>query len=877
MSRNENENQIEAGVGGMSGHEQITSRYPDDRVTDRFQVDRVTERLEMFRPAEHNVVVPERAQVDVGELVADRFRVKDGPLNVLTSEADIFLCEDEGTGESFILKYYHENITPKQDILDKLMRVSHPDIVTLKACGAWAGHFYEVMDYCKGGGLAEYMPFDEDELRRLLVEILSGLRYLHDHGIVHRDIKPTNLFFRKPNKQDLVIGDFGVSSIMDANETVRKTTTSTFFTLDYAAPELIDGKEVSPKTDFYALGVTLIHLFEGKSPFSGMDKNAILGCHFRGMVPRPKNVSDSFRKLLNGLLRVVPENRWGYRQIADWLDGVPVFTDDGLADRDDIYAGKRMPYRNLPKASTPMEMASRLAEFDVANDLRKGYISQWAMFFDEDLGRRIACVEEEFDQNPTLGAFQLRYLLDPTQALEIGRYKIYNVAELLNILLTRRSECGAALISLLYSGSIAVWIAALQESNEAKNLAEEIAAIRKRLPDYKLGLFSLLYTLDPSRPLYLSTADFVKTPEEFERFMGKNVEITRTIGNMLRGGYLEEWMRCSHPHRMEDIQFLKSCANAYGEDVGQALFALCCHFNPNTPFVISSKEVKDPVTLARLIDSEPYLWERGVRLLLSGWIRTWLVCTGRIADPSNFDAIVNDPTSSEGRKMEAVLHLLNPDLPWPTPCADAERIDAHGVSAESSRFVYTTIYNMGRGYLSGVATLRADGWETVKPMNISMETTPIEGESVTLRICLHGTGLMVGAEESANLIVSTNGGDLEIPIHFHVLTPFVGMIKRSLGIGVVGGLVLGAFRASMQWILPEYTQKLVPSISYADVQGNTSLWAFIMFGGIILTGLVFFIYLAVRVFLYYNYGIGRDYSRLPGYFDVDAPPPGDDL
>jgi serine/threonine protein kinase len=68
------------------------------------------------------------------------------------------------------------------------------------------------VDYCAGGSLADYMPVEEAEARSWLAEIINGLHYLHGQGIIHRDIKPNNVFFRKPNKEDLVIGDFGVKS-----------------------------------------------------------------------------------------------------------------------------------------------------------------------------------------------------------------------------------------------------------------------------------------------------------------------------------------------------------------------------------------------------------------------------------------------------------------------------------------------------------------------------------------------------------------------------------------------------------------------------------------------------------------------------------------
>ena len=813
-------------------------------VTDRFVEAGVTNR---FEPVQFTDVLPEARTaafitLSSGELVDDRFRVEEGPLGMTTGEADIFRCTDTRTGEPVALKLYRENISPKQDILNTLMNIRHPDIITLKGYGIWAGHFYEVMDYCAGGSLADYMPVEETEARTWLVEIVNGLQYLHGQGIIHRDIKPNNIFFRKPNKEDLVIGDFGVSSILESNEKVRRTATGTFFTLDYAAPELIDGKEVSAKTDYYALGITLIHLVEGKSPFVGMDKNTILGCHFRGNVPRPKVASEEFRKLLNGLLRVVPESRWGYRQILDWLEGRPIFTDDGLPDRDDVYVGRRVPYRSLPEITTPIEMAQRLYDFDAARDLQRGYVSQWAMFFDTELGRRIAQLEEEFADNPDLAVFQLRYSLDPTLPLQVGRFKVYSVAELVDLLLKHRDACRQQLEDLLYSGSIEVWVAALQDSEEARELARRIGGIRIRVKHRAMGLFALIYTVNPSLPLQFARGDAIKAPEDLERVVGKSPYLTNRVTQCLYGGQFEEWMRCVFPHREDDIRFVEQCVEAHSDNTELGLFAVRCHFNPAIPLRFGGEDVHTPEELAGRIGKDAWGFEQGMRLLNNGWIRTWLVCTGRLKDPSPFDEIVTDETITDGRKMEAVLHILDPTFPWPRPVADVPSIDAGMISTESSRSVRVTISNAGRGYLSGVITLDTSG--AAQSSHMVMETAAIEGGPTTAEITLVGRGLPIGAEEHGKAVVTTNGGVIEIPICFRATAPLKRMLLRSLGVGAIGGGLLGAFRYAIQFLMPQYAYQLIDWAYYRRINNQSDLWMLIPFALAFLTSVSGLLYYA---------------------------------
>lgn len=784
----------------------FTERFPEERATERFDEPRATARFEEAASSDAATrSAPAPGALVPGETVDGRYRVEEGPVGEPSGEAVVYRCADLEGGGAVALKHYHEKMSPKASVVAQLLSIRHRDIVAIRGWGVWAGRAYEVMDYCEGGSLADFMPFDEETLRRVCRSVVRGLHHLHQNGIIHRDIKPTNLFFLDAGRTDIVIGDFGVSSMMESGERVRKTASAHFFTLDYAAPELLDGKEVGPKTDYYALGVTLLHLLAGRSPFHGMDRTAVLGAHFRGRVPRPEGMSPAFARLISGLLRVSPESRWGYAQVRAWVKGEPVFTDEGVPDREEVAAGRRVPYRSLPEITTPREMARRMNDFDVKRDMLRGFVSQWVMLFDTALGREVARIEEQYADHLDLGAFKLKYLLDPTLPLEFGDSQAVNLQQLVDLLaapfLTNRDE----LVKLFRAGCIEIWIKALGgDPAAAEALARRIRDVRVRVKDPDVALFALMHTLDPARPMAFGPAR-VKTPEELPRLIQGNAAQTGRLVNHLFSGRLAEWMRAAFPDRREDAAFLDRCAREHTRaDAELAVFRFCCHFDPETPFRLNISTAATPAELAAVIARTPQSMQDGARMLARGWIRTWLVETGRMRDTAAFDEVIADPVSSWSRKLEAVLKLLNPDMGGPVALADAEELDGGRLTVEDTGTVRVNIFNGGRGHLSGTVIL-----ETVSA-GFAMADVTIEGNAVTAVVHLTGQGLEPGSRQEARIVAETNGGRLVIPVHFEVARPGWRALGRTLRSGLVIAAVMGLFRLTVAAVEPARNLMVVP-------------------------------------------------------------------
>ena len=127
-----------------------------------------------------------------------------GQLDVNSLEAEVYLAKKDG--KEGIVKYYRGITNPKMDILKKIQGLNHKDIVNLYQFGLHKGRWlFEIMEYAAGGGLDsrnedgsyKYLPLLEEELIGVCEEIIDAFKKCHEMGIIHRDIKPGNIFYRE--------------------------------------------------------------------------------------------------------------------------------------------------------------------------------------------------------------------------------------------------------------------------------------------------------------------------------------------------------------------------------------------------------------------------------------------------------------------------------------------------------------------------------------------------------------------------------------------------------------------------------------------------------------------------------------------------------
>ena len=144
----------------------------------------------------------------------------------------------------------------------------HPNIVTLYTFFEEGGQFFLVMEYVEGRTLEDILserPFSPEEAVRITTSVLDALHYAHSRPqpIIHRDIKPANIMLDPEGRP--VLMDFGIAKAVGGEKLTR--TAGVIGTYEYMSPEQVQGGEITPSTDQYAVGITLYRMLTGVVPF----------------------------------------------------------------------------------------------------------------------------------------------------------------------------------------------------------------------------------------------------------------------------------------------------------------------------------------------------------------------------------------------------------------------------------------------------------------------------------------------------------------------------------------------------------------------------------------------------------------------------------
>jgi len=211
-----------------------------------------------------------------------------------------------------------------------LAKLNHPNIVRLLDYGEHGDLPYLVMEYIPGEMLKQKMdrPMAWQTAAQLLIPVARALEYAHQHGIIHRDVKPSNILLSESGEPMLL--DFGVAKTLQSEETFDLTGTGVGVgTPEYMAPEQGVSKTTDHRVDIYSLGTIFYELVTGRKPYEADTPLAVILKRSNTSLPRPKQFAPSLpnrvEQVILKALAKDPKDRFGTAaEMADALENLKV-------------------------------------------------------------------------------------------------------------------------------------------------------------------------------------------------------------------------------------------------------------------------------------------------------------------------------------------------------------------------------------------------------------------------------------------------------------------------------------------------------------------------------------------------------------------------
>ena len=225
--------------------------------------------------------------------------------------ATVYLAVQENLGREVAIKVLTPEMFKDEQYRSRFLneahtasRLSHPNIVTIHDVGQKGNHSYIVMERLHES-LVERVKFKSDsslhpiEAFKIIRQVAGALYYAHEQGIIHRDIKPDNILFRKDGTPVLV--DFGIARALDSQ--AQLTSTGMIIgTPHYMSPEQCRSEQIDGQSDIYSLGIVLYEILTGDVPYRADSAAGVLLKHVQSPVPQLPSELRKYQSLITRMM-----------------------------------------------------------------------------------------------------------------------------------------------------------------------------------------------------------------------------------------------------------------------------------------------------------------------------------------------------------------------------------------------------------------------------------------------------------------------------------------------------------------------------------------------------------------------------------------------
>ena len=266
------------------------------------------------------------------------------------SFGEVFLTSRKGTDQMYAVKKVSKSLVLQEKVkkyfnneIYILKQVNHPNIIKLYEIKQTLNNFYLVFDLCNGGGLSncleKYMkqnkkPFTQEIAQSIIRQLVSGLQYLHNNKILHRDLKLDNVLLHFNSEEDknnfnllkaqVKIIDFGFARYLE-NDSLAQSVLGSPINMDpqiLAKMRKIDNNQsfgYDQKADIWSLGTICYEMLIGVPPFDATSYEELVSKIQKGNYKIPKNLKLSKEAIsfINGMLKYNPEQRLSIDQLAN--------------------------------------------------------------------------------------------------------------------------------------------------------------------------------------------------------------------------------------------------------------------------------------------------------------------------------------------------------------------------------------------------------------------------------------------------------------------------------------------------------------------------------------------------------------------------------